>query len=112
MEVATRKCFIERSVEFEEDQLCDPPPSEAQEVITTLPLPFDDDDFLHVLDSNEEDQDQHDIGIEVEPHEILDQYPTSIPNQRPKPRWAQNIIVVAGDGAQNPEDKRRTRSQY
>ena len=29
MEVATRKCFIERSVQFEEDQLCDPPPSEA-----------------------------------------------------------------------------------
>ena len=29
MEVATRKCFIEWSVEFDEDQLCDPPPFEA-----------------------------------------------------------------------------------
>ena len=48
MEVATRKCFIERSVQFEEDQLCEAPPFEAQEGITTLPLPFDDDDLLHV----------------------------------------------------------------
>ena len=30
MEVATRKCFIEHSVQFEEDQLFDLPPSEAQ----------------------------------------------------------------------------------
>ena len=55
MEVATRKCFIERSVQFEEDQLCDAPPSKAQEGITTLPLPFDDDDdLLHVSDLDEE----------------------------------------------------------
>ena len=60
MEVATRKCFIECIVRFEEDQLFDAPPSEAQEGITTLPLPFDDDDLLHVSDSDEEDQDQQD----------------------------------------------------
>ena len=29
MELATRRCFIERSVQFEEDQVHDPPPSEA-----------------------------------------------------------------------------------
>ena len=108
MEVATRKCFIERNVQFEEDQLCDPSPSEALEGITTLPLPFDDDDLLHVSNSYEEDQDQHDLGIEAEPHEILDPDPTPIPNQRPKPRWAQNLIDATRDGARNPEDKRRT----
>ena len=43
MEVATRKRFIERSVQFEEDELFDTPPSKAQKAITTLPLPFDDD---------------------------------------------------------------------
>ena len=86
MKVATRNFFVERSVQFEEDQLCDPPPSEAQEGITTLPLPFDDDDLLHVLDSDEEDQYQHDLSIEVEPHEILDPDPATIPNQMPKPR--------------------------
>ena len=99
MELKTMKCFIECNVQFEEDQLFDLPPSEAQEGITTLPLPFDDDDFLHVSDSDEEDQDQHDLGIEDEPHEIIDPYPTSLSNQRPKPRWAQNLIAAAGDGA-------------
>ena len=55
MELATRKCFIERSVQFEEDQLFDLPPSEAQEGITTLPLPFDDDDLSHVSYLDEEE---------------------------------------------------------
>ena len=112
MEVATRKCFIERSVQFEEDQLCDPPPSKEQDHITTLPLPFDDHDLLHVSNIDEEDQYQHDLGIEAESHEILDPDPTTIPIQNPKPRWAQKLIVVVGDGVGNIEDRRRTRSQY
>ena len=68
--------------------------------------------MLHVSYLDEEDHDQHDLGIEAEPHEILDPDPTTIPNQIPKPRWAQNIIVAARDGVGNLEDKRRTRSQY
>ena len=68
--------------------------------------------MLHVSDLDEEDQDQHDPVIEVESHEILDPDPTPIPNQRPKPRWAQQIIDVAVDGAGNIEDRRITRSQY
>ena len=92
--------------------MCDPPPYEAQEGITTLPLPFDDDDLLHFLDGYEEDQDQHDRGIEFESHEILDQYPAPIPNQRPKPGWVQNLIDASRGGAGNPEDRRRIRSQY
>ena len=92
--------------------MCDPPPSKAQEGINTLPPIFYDDYLLHVLDLDEEDQDQHDPVIEVEPHEILDPDPTPIPNQRPKPRWAQQIIDVAVDGAGNIEDRRITRSQY
>ena len=50
----------------------DAQPSKAQEVITTLPPFFDDDDLLHVSNSNEEDQYQHDLVIEAEPHECLD----------------------------------------
>ena len=42
MEVATRRCFIERSVQFEEDRLHDNPPA-AQEGITISPPIFDDD---------------------------------------------------------------------
>ena len=66
--------------------------------------------MLHVSDTDEEDQDQHDLGIETASHEILDIDPTTIPNQRPKPRWAQKLIVAVGDGVGNPEDRRRTRS--
>ena len=112
IEVSTRKHFIERSFQFEEDELFDTPPSEAQKGITTLPIPFDDDYLLHFLDSYEEDQDQHDHGIEFESHQILDPNPTSIPNRKPNPRWDQKLIATAGDGAGNPEDRSRTRSQY
>ena len=102
MEIATRKWFIECSVQFDEDQLFDLPPSEAQEGITTLPLPFDDDILSHVLDLDEESQDQNDLDIEAEPHENLDPDSDPIPNQRPNPKWAQNLIVVFGDGVGNP----------
>ena len=46
MEATTRRFFIERSVQFEEDQLYDTPPSVAQEGITISPPIIDDDDFL------------------------------------------------------------------
>ena len=110
MEVETRKWFIEWSVQFEEDQLYDAPPSKEQEGINTLPPIFYDDDLLHVSYSYEEDQDQHDHVIEVEPHKILDPNPTPIPNQRTKPIWAQKNIEEIGNGAWNLEDRRRTRS--
>ena len=48
MELATRKCFIERSVQFEEDQLHDPPQSKEEEGINTFPFPFDDDILSHI----------------------------------------------------------------
>ena len=103
MEVATSKCFIERSVQFEEDHLCDPPTSEAQEGITTLPLPFDDDYLSHVLDSDEEEPKQHDLGIEAEPHDIIDPDLAFIPlNQRTNPRLSQNLIDATVDGAGTP----------
>ena len=87
MEVATRICFIERSVQLEEDQLHDTPPT-AHEGITISPPIFDDDDVLQVLDSDEEDHIQHDPIIETGSQQILDLDPISIPNQKPKPIWA------------------------
>ena len=109
MEVKNKRCFIERCVQFKEYQLYDTPPSATEEGITISPF-FDDDDFLQVSDSDEEDQIQHDPIIETESHEILDPDLVSIPNQNPKPRWAQNILDAAGSGAGNPKDRRRTRS--
>ena len=54
MEVPTRRCFIERNVQFEEYQLHDTPPT-AQEGIIIPPPIFDDEDVLQVSDSDEED---------------------------------------------------------
>ena len=54
MEVATRRCFIERCVQFEEYQLHDTPPI------------FDNDyDVLHGSDSDEEYYIQHDPVIKT-----------------------------------------------
>ena len=68
MEVVTRRWFIERSVQFEEDQLYDTPPSAAQKGITISPPIFDDDDLLQVSDLDEEDQIQHGPVIKTESH--------------------------------------------
>ena len=67
-----------------------------------IPPIFDDDDFLEVSYLDEEDQIQHDLVIETESHEILNPDQISIPNQKPNPIWAQKLIDVAGNGAENP----------
>ena len=92
--------------------MLDLPQSKAQEGINTLPFPFDDDILSHVSNSDEEEQDQHDLDIENVPHENLYLDLTPIPNQWPKPKWAQNLIEAAGDGVGNPKDRRTTRPQY
>ena len=52
------------------------------------------------------------ILLLTEPQDILDPYLVPIPNQKPKPRWAQKLLDVVGSGAGVPEDKIRTRSEY
>ena len=89
---------------FEEAQLLNPPQSEVEGGINTLPFPFDDDILSYVSNPNEEEQDQHDLDIEVVPLDNLDLYPTPIPNQWPKPKWSQKLIQAVRDGARNPED--------
>ena len=64
--------------------------------------------MLQVSDLDEEDHIQHDPVIETESQDILDQ--VSIPNQKPKPGWARNLLDAAGSSVGNPEDRRRTRS--
>ena len=68
--------------------------------------------MLQVPDSDEEDHIQHDPVIETESQEILDPDPVPIPNQNPKPIWAQKFIDAVGNDAGDPEDRRRTRSHY
>ena len=81
MELASRKYFTEHNVQFEKDQLPDPPKSEAKGGINTLPCPFDDDILSYVSYPDEEEQDQHDLDIDGVPHENLYPNPTPIPNQ-------------------------------
>ena len=76
------------------------------------PIFYDHDDVLQVSDSDKEYHIQHDPVIETKSQEILDPNLVPIPNQKPKSRWAQKLIDVAGRGARDPEDRRRTRSQY
>ena len=49
-EVSTITCFIERSVQFEEDQMHDTPPSAQEGITISPPIFYDDDDVLQVLD--------------------------------------------------------------
>ena len=55
-------------------------------------------------------QDQHDLDIEIVPQDDLNLDPSPILNQKPK--WAQKLIEAARNGAGNPDDRRRMRSQY
>ena len=110
--VATRRCFIERGVQFEEYQLHDTPPTTHEGITISPPIFDDDEDVLQVSDSDEEYHIQHDLVIETKYQEIPDIDPVHIPNQKHKPRWDQNLIDAAGYGARNTEDKRRIRSQY
>ena len=65
MEILTKKCFIECSVQCEEDHVHDPQPSEEEDGIIPDPFPFADDDVLNNV-SNLEDEDQYDQYIDVE----------------------------------------------
>ena len=62
----------------------------------------------NVLDSEYEEQDQHDLDIDIEPQEDLDPYPASIPNQKPK--WAQKLIEAPRNVVGDRGYRRRTRS--
>ena len=49
-----------------------------------LSTPFVNDVLSKVSDSKDEEQDHHDLDIEIDPGENLDPDPAPIPNQNPK----------------------------
>ena len=59
---------------------------------------------------SEEEEDQHYFDIDFTPQRDLDLDPTSTLSQQPK--WDQQLIKAAEDGAGNLDDKRKMRSQY
>ena len=65
MDLATKKCFMECSVQFEEDQVHDPQQAKEEEGIISYPFPFEDEDVLtNVSDIEDEHQDDHELDIE------------------------------------------------
>ena len=50
------------------------------------------------------------FDVDDEPQEYPYLDPTLAPNQRPK--WAQNLIEETRNSVGDPDDRRRTRSQY
>ena len=56
--------------------------------------------MLHVSYLDEEDHIQHDPVIDIESQESPDLDPVSIPNQKPKPKWAQKLLDAAGRGTE------------
>ena len=85
---------------------------EADKGIKTPLLPIADTNLLSNISysDSEEEKDQHDFDIELTPQRYLDLDPTSTSFKQPK--WAQRLIEAARNGAGDPDDKRRTRSQY
>ena len=58
--------------------------------------------------SEDEEQNQHGLDIEIIPQDDLDPDPSPILNQNPK--WAQKLFEVAGNDVGNLDDRRRMRS--
>ena len=66
--------------------------------------------FPNISVSEDEEQDQHDIYIEIVLQDELDLDPYPIPNQKPK--WVENLIEENGNVVGYTNDRRRMRSQY
>ena len=91
--LSTKKSFIERIVQFQEEPLAavqvgesssPPEPLNVSEEI----VEFDDSDMFNNYDL------------------------ISYPNSPTRPKWAAKTIHAAGELAGNPSDSRRTRSQF
>ena len=91
--MSTKKSFIERSVQFEEESM---PTIEIGESSSPLPP------LIVIEDSNKF------FYSDMYNNLVLISY-TNTPTI---PKWAENTIQAAGELTRNPSDPRRTRSQF
>ena len=89
----TNKSFIEISVQFEEEPLVAVEVGESSSLLEPLTVSEETNEFA---DSDMSDNDDL----------IAD------PNRPTRPKWVAKTIHVAGELAGNPNDTRRTRSQF
>ena len=83
MEIATRRCFIERSVQFNEDLLHDLQPIEEEGINNQLiPIAYDDI-ATNILDSKYEDEDQDGQDLDIENEAQADTGPDPAPAPNP-----------------------------
>ena len=112
MDNATRICFIERRVQFNEDPLHDIQLAE-EEGINTQSIPFSYDDVsTNVSDSEskDEEQEEQDLDIENEDQAHLDPDPAPAPN--PRTKWDTKPIESTGNNIGDTSDRRGTISQF
>ena len=89
--LSTKKSFIERSVQFQEEPLAAVEVGESPSPLEPLNV---SEEIVEFADSDMSDN--HDL--------IAD------PNYPTRPKWEENTIHAAGELAGNPIDPRRTRS--
>ena len=88
-----KKSFIERSVQFQEEPLAAVEVGES----SSPPEPLNvSEEIVEVSDSNMSDN-----------YDLISDH-----NSPTRPKWAVKTIHVAGELAENPNDPRRTRSQF
>ena len=77
----------------------------------SLSSPFVDNYMLYKISvSEDEEQDQHDLDIEIVPQD--DPYPDPTPLLNQKPKRVEKLIEEVGNDAGDPYDRRKIRSQY
>ena len=91
--MSTNKSFIERSVQFEEEPLAVVEVGESSSSLEPLIVSEETNDFA--------DYDMY-----------SNDYFISYPNSPKITKWAANTIHAIGELAGNPNDTRRTRSQF
>ena len=89
----TKKAFIERNVQFEEEPM---PATEIGKSFSPLPPMIVSKDSKMFYDSDVYDN----------------EYLIAYPNTPTRPKWASNTIQATGELAGNPSDPIRTRSQF
>ena len=110
MEIATMRCFIEISVQFNEDIVQDMQPVE-EEGRSDLPTPSAHDGDQSDIYSDDpdskfkyEDQVEPYLDVEYEDQADPDPYLSLAPN--PRPKWAQKLIEYVGSNVWHPYDRR------
>ena len=101
MEIATKRSFIERIIQFNQDLLHDRHLAEEEGIINqSIPFPYADVSTNNSYSKSKDEDQYQDIDIENEGQANPYLNPTPAPN--PRPKWAQKIIEFVGNSVGDP----------